>query len=94
MAYEIPSIAFNRGALGEIIENGKSGLLVSGPNVPEISAAIIRLLLDEQFARQLGESARRRIEQNFSTNQMVDEMLRVYNLLLEKTPATLARTTF
>ncbi|MGB7468998.1 MAG: glycosyltransferase, partial [Candidatus Acidiferrum sp.] len=26
MAYEIPSIAFNRGALGEIIENEKSGL--------------------------------------------------------------------
>ena len=40
MAYEIPSIAFERGALGEIIENEKSGLLVSGPDVPEIRTAV------------------------------------------------------
>ena len=52
MAYEIPSIAFSRGALPEIIEEGKSGLFVSGPDVGEISAAVKRILCDPQFGRR------------------------------------------
>jgi len=82
MAYETPSIAFDRGALGEIIEHGKSGLLVSGPNVPEISAAVIRLLRDPEMARQLGQSGRNRIQQNFSADKMVSEMIRTYHAIL------------
>src|SRR5262249_8981677 len=58
MAHEIPSIAFNRGALGEIIEDGQSGLLVSGPNVTEISGAVTRLLREREFARQIAECGR------------------------------------
>ncbi len=78
MAYEIPSVAFNRGALGEIIENEKSGLLVSGPDVNEIYNAAKRILLDKPFARSLGKAGRKRVEQNFSAEHMVDGMIRVY----------------
>ena len=78
MAYEIPSIAFNKGALGEIIEDGKSGLLVSGPDTAEISAACIRILRDREFAARLGRAGRVRVEQNFSTDKMVLGMIRVY----------------
>jgi glycosyltransferase involved in cell wall biosynthesis len=78
MAYEIPSIAFNKGALGEIIENEKSGLLVSGPDVAEISDALMRILQDPGFASAIGKEGRKRIEQNFSAEHMVDGMIRVY----------------
>jgi glycosyltransferase involved in cell wall biosynthesis len=78
MAYEIPSIAFNRGALGEIIEHGKSGLLVSGPNVEEISEAAIKLLRERDLAQQLARSGRARVEQNFSAERMVNGMIRIY----------------
>jgi glycosyltransferase involved in cell wall biosynthesis len=78
MAYEIPSIAFNRGALGEIIENGKSGLLVSGPDVPETTAAALKILGDADFARKLGQEGRKRVEQDFSAEHMVDGMVRIY----------------
>jgi len=78
MAYEIPSIAFNKGALGEIIEDGKSGLLVSGPNTKEISQATIRFLSEYEFARQVGRCGRLRVEQNFSAEEMVEGMIRVY----------------
>jgi L-malate glycosyltransferase len=82
MAYEIPSIAFNLGALGEIIENGKSGLLVSGPDVAEICGAIEAILGDRTLARELGEAGRRRVEENFSAARMVDGMIRVYEEVL------------
>ena len=78
MAYEIPSIAFDKGALGEIIEDGKSGLLVSGPNVREISDAAIKLLSEPDLAQQLGRAGRLRVEQNFSAEKMVEDMIRVY----------------
>jgi glycosyltransferase involved in cell wall biosynthesis len=83
MAYEIPSIAFSRGALPEIIENGKTGLLVSGPDVTEISAAIKRFLCDPQFARSLGQAARTRVATNFTADHMVEGTLKVYADLLE-----------
>jgi glycosyltransferase involved in cell wall biosynthesis len=84
MAYEIPSIAFNKGALGEIIENGKSGLLVSGPDVAEISAAAMRILRNKEFAIALGRAGRARVEENFSSERMVSGMIRVYQECLAK----------
>jgi len=78
MAYEIPSIAFKKGALGEIIEDGKSGLLVSGPNVEEISQATTQLLREREFAQRLGHAGRIRVEQTFSANKMVDGMISVF----------------
>jgi len=78
MAYEIPSIAFNKGALSEIIEDGKSGLLVSGPNVEEISQATTQLLRQRDFAQQLAHAGRIRVEQDFSANKMVDGMISVF----------------
>jgi glycosyltransferase involved in cell wall biosynthesis len=78
MAYEIPSIAFNKGALGEIIEDGKSGLLVSGPDVSEISAATLKILRDQNFALSLERAGRTRVEENFSAQKMIAGMIQVY----------------
>jgi glycosyltransferase involved in cell wall biosynthesis len=84
MAYEIPSIAFNMGALGEIIEDGKSGLLVSGPNVAQICAAAARILRDKEFAINLGRAGRARVEESFSSERMVSGMIRVCEECLTK----------
>lgn len=82
MAHAVPSIAFRRGALPEIIEDGRSGLIVSGPDVPEISAAAARILSDPQFARTLGENARARVAERFSAERMVEETLKAYGELV------------
>lgn len=78
MAYEIPSIAFRRGALPEIIEDGASGLLVEAAHVAQLSSAIRRLLVDASLARSLGANGRHRVEACFSADRMVDGMIRVY----------------
>ena len=84
MAYEIPSIAFNKGALGEVIEDGKSGLLVSGPDVEEISRAAIKLLREHDLAQRLGRAGRIRVEQDFSADKMVEGMASVYDACLNR----------
>jgi glycosyltransferase involved in cell wall biosynthesis len=78
MAYEIPSIAFDRGALGEIIENGASGFLVQAASVPALQRATTALLRDPAQAKKMGEAGRRRVEENFSADRMVEGMIRVY----------------
>lgn len=82
MAYEIPSIAFAKGALTEIMEEGKSGLFVSGPDVNEIAVAVRRILQDPQLARALGQAARQRVANNFTAEHMVEGTLKVYEELL------------
>jgi glycosyltransferase involved in cell wall biosynthesis len=78
MAYEIPSIAFRRGALGEIIDDGTSGLLIEAANLADLSGAIRRLLTDAALAKVLGRNGRRRVEERFSADRMVEGMVRVY----------------
>lgn len=86
MAYQIPSIAFRRGALTEIIEDGQSGLIVSGPDVGEICAAVKRVLLNHDLARRLGEAARARVAANFSADRMVESTLHAYEAVLGSAP--------
>ena len=78
MAYEIPSVAFNRGALGEIIENEKSGLLAPAANLTRLCGAVRKLLSDAALAKRLGEEGRRRVECLFSAEKMVEGIIRVY----------------
>jgi len=84
MSYGIPSIAFQACAFGEIIEDGQSGILVENQSLAGIEAAITRLLHDEQSARRMGEAGRRRIEQVFSADRMVEETLDVYKEVCAK----------
>jgi L-malate glycosyltransferase len=78
MSYGIPSIAFNACAFGEIIEDGKSGILVENQSLPGIERAITRLLHDQQSARRMGETGRKRIEEVFSADRMVEQTIRIY----------------
>jgi len=78
MSYATPSIAFNRCAFGEIVENEKSGLLVESSSVQQIQEAAARLLRDKTFAQNIGNTAHQRIEEKFSSDKMVDAMLHIY----------------
>jgi L-malate glycosyltransferase len=81
MSYEIPSVAFDCCAFGEIIENGKSGLLVQTGNVEEIVKATSQLLRDRVFALAMGRAGRARIAEEFSSARMVEETLTLYREL-------------
>jgi L-malate glycosyltransferase len=78
MSYGIPSIAFQCCAFGEIIEDGKSGMLVENRSLPGVELAIARLLHDQQFAQRMGEAGRKRIEEVFSADRMVEETIKIY----------------
>jgi glycosyltransferase involved in cell wall biosynthesis len=84
MSYGIPSIAFKGCAFGEIIEDGKSGILVETESLPGTELAITRLLREQKFARSMGAAGRARIEEVFSADRMVEETLKVYEEVCTK----------
>jgi glycosyltransferase involved in cell wall biosynthesis len=82
MSYQLPVVVFAKGALPEIVEHEKTGLLVSGPDVEEIAVAVARLLRDRSFSATLGRAARTRVENNFSADRMVESTVKVYEELM------------
>jgi glycosyltransferase involved in cell wall biosynthesis len=83
MAAGLPCISTNRGALGEVVDQERTALVVE-PNDKEFSVAMLRLLDDDDLRKRLGEAARREVEKRFSAARMVENTLSVYEDVLNQ----------
>jgi len=66
MASGCPVVASRTGGIPELIEDGRSGLLVEPRDPEAIAAALNRLLASPELRHQLATTARRRVEERFS----------------------------
>ena len=82
MAYGMPVISTTRGALGEVVENGRTAL-VAEPAADKFAAAMIRLLADQDLQKRLGEAGRKEVIERFSSDRMVENTLAVYEKVLQ-----------
>jgi glycosyltransferase involved in cell wall biosynthesis len=71
MAVGCPTIYTRRGSGPELIEDGRTGLLVDPDRPEEITSAILRVLSDDDFAARLGESGRQLIRDDFSIDTLI-----------------------
>jgi len=79
LAMRKPVVASAAGGLPEIIAHDETGLLVP-PKAPEpLADAIVRLLRDRELGRRLAEAGRRRVDEEFSAESMVEGTLEVYD---------------
>lgn len=76
MACGTPVIAFNRGAVQEVIRNGKTGFVID--TIEEMVAAIKNIPLIDRTA------CRQHVEQNFDAPIMIQNYLNVYEYILER----------
>ncbi|MCW9098229.1 MAG: glycosyltransferase, partial [Ignavibacteriaceae bacterium] len=76
MACGTPVIAFNKGSMPELIDNGKNGFLVN-----TVSEAIAAVALVKDINRAY---CRHCVEQYFTIDRMVEEYVQVYEMILEK----------
>jgi glycosyltransferase involved in cell wall biosynthesis len=78
MAASRAVVATDVGGVPDVVENGRTGLLVS-PGDPEAFAeALVRLAADEEGRRAMGASARLAIADRFSTERLVNALERLY----------------
>jgi glycosyltransferase involved in cell wall biosynthesis len=84
MACECPTIYSRRGSGPELLTDGKEGLLVDPDKPEEIAAAMVRVLHDDNFARNLGQAARAHVIEKFSTRTLVSQNVEAYTQALEQ----------
>ncbi|MCL6640039.1 MAG: glycogen synthase [Candidatus Rokubacteria bacterium] len=78
MACETAVVASAVGGILEVVEDGKTGLLVPPARPDELAAAIRRLLDDPALARAMGQAGRRRVEERFSWASVAERTEQVY----------------
>jgi glycosyltransferase involved in cell wall biosynthesis len=88
MAAGLPAIATSVGGIPEIIDDGRTGLLVRRDDPAELADALCRLMSDERLAAVLGAAARERIRASYSFERMTAQFEALYAAeLVRRQPA-------
>ena len=83
MAGGTPVIAFRRGSVPEIIENGKTGYIVK--TVPEMVRAVKKIYsLPKERYQKMRSDCRKHIETTFTIEKMINAYEKVYYKILKK----------
>ncbi len=80
MASGLPVIATDSGGMSEQIADGVTGCLVGRDDLAGLAAAILAAARDPLARSAWGEAGRRRIEEFFSLDRMIDSYIRVCHL--------------
>jgi glycosyltransferase involved in cell wall biosynthesis len=73
-----PIVASNVGGIPEIIENNKSGLLVSSRNSEEIKSAIEFMIKNPEKTKLLGDNLKAKIAKDFTQKTMLEKTFALY----------------
>lgn len=82
MVYAVAPIVTNSGGSPELVEQGKSGLIVPPGSSQAIADAILQLYGDQNACRQMGQAAQARIQRDFHISNTVKKTLAVYQELI------------
>lgn len=77
-ACEVPVIVTNVGGLVEVVEEGKTGLVVESENVEALTNAIYSLILDKQLRKDMGTNGRNFVVERYEWKRCVEQMNRIY----------------
>src|SRR5262249_23077879 len=83
MRWGTPVVGTRVGGIPEIVEDGKTGMLVRPSQPEELGGALTTLLQNANLRRALGETARRRVETVFSVERMAERSVEIYSGVLK-----------
>ncbi len=89
MAMKKPVVATRVGGVPEIIEHGKSGILIPPGDVMALADAIIKIAKDKDRARRVGVEGRRTVIKKFNLDAFLQRFERVFDKY-SKSPRQLA----
>ena len=78
MAAAVPVVATRVGGTPEVVVDGDTGRLVPARDVQAMAEALLSIATDAGTAGRMAASGRRRVEQHFSIERMVDRYAAVY----------------
>jgi len=74
----VPVVATHVGGVIDIIDEGKTGLMVMPKDSDAMAASVLRILNNESLAKQLTEAAKVKLQENFTLDHMASRTLEVY----------------
>ena len=83
MACGTPVVASRTGGLAEIVEDGRSGVLVEPGNAEELAQAILRVIRDPEQRAQISAAARKRVVEEFSSAVIAMRMSDLYRDVIQ-----------
>jgi hypothetical protein len=81
MAWEKPVIGCNAGGIPEVIDDGRTGFVITPDDANELAKRIIALR-DSSLREQMGMRGRRTVEDVFSVRNMVEKTCEIYRELV------------
>jgi len=84
MALGKPIIASGHQGIAEVVENGKTGILIDIFDYKDIAKAIVRLAKDKKLRAKMGKEGRKRVEKYFTNDRKIKEYIQVYKELVNK----------
>jgi glycosyltransferase involved in cell wall biosynthesis len=91
MRLGVPVIFTSRASGPELVDDGRTGLLVDPANPNQIAAAVWRVVSDPAFASDMARQAAAALESRFSLERCIRESLRFYSEVLGERTADLSR---
>lgn len=92
-AAALPVIGGRSGGVPEAIEEGRTGMLVDGTDVAELSDAIRALADDSALRRRLGEAGRARVIEQFTWDRAVTQVAAIHAQVVDAPMDAAARRT-
>ncbi|MDX1932662.1 MAG: glycosyltransferase family 4 protein [Capsulimonadales bacterium] len=92
MSHGTPVIATRVGGMTEWLEQDVTGLAVPPNDVAALTAAIDRLMTDDELRRRLGQQGRQRYFERFTPERHVERLLEVFHRLTGRSIGATART--
>lgn len=92
MAHGLPCVATAVGGVAEVIEPGRTGILVPPEDPVALADAILELLRKPAWAKTLGENAAAKIKADLSARAMAESYRREYDQLHASAFASKARS--
>jgi glycogen(starch) synthase len=81
MSWALPVVGRTTGGVAEIVDHGKTGLLVAEDDPAELAAAIVQLVENRKLAEKLGREAQRVAAAQFGSERTADLTLQLYERL-------------
>ena len=80
----VPAVASRIYGITDAVEAGKTGLLFPAGDVSALTQALLKLLEDRNLRQKMGDAARARTLELFSSQNITGEMLELYGKLLNR----------
>jgi glycosyltransferase involved in cell wall biosynthesis len=87
MGAGVPVVSTRVGGVPEVVEDGRTGLLVPPGDAEALGHAVARLIGDPALARLLADTARAEVRPKFGVDSYVDSVVGLYDRLLRERAA-------